>query len=337
MKIAIVKLSAMGDIIHAMTALQYIKQERADIHIDWIVEQGFADLLRGNPHIDHILPVNLKALKKNKKQLIAEIKRVKSYASHQYDLVIDAQGLIKSAVVSRMLGSSRGFDKRSTREGAAALLYKESYAIPYEDNVIYRNVKLLFDALGLEFERKRLFDKKPFLYYDADEKQAIEPYITHAEKNIIYIIGSSWESKVYPKEKFVKLIELLGANALIVWGDEKERSVAEYVAENSRATMMPKLSLGRLKALIASADLVIGGDSGPTHMAWAMNRASITLFGPTPSYRNTLTTKYNRVINSSSPVDPHKLNREDYSIQEIEPSTIAQIAKELLQRVFYEE
>lgn len=324
----------MGDIIHAMTALQFVKQARADIHIDWIVEQGFADLLRGNPHIDHILPVNLKALKKNKKQLITEIKRVKAYASHQYDLVIDAQGLIKSAVVSRMLGSSRGFDKRSTREGVAALLYKKSYAIPYEDNVIYRNIKLIFDALGLEFDRERLFEKEPFLYYDADEKQAIEPYISHEEKNIIYIIGSSWESKVYPKEKFVKLIELLGANtfenSLIVWGDEKEHTVAEYIAENSRATLMPKLSLGELKALIASADLVIGGDSGPTHMAWAMNRASITLFGPTPSYRNTLTTQYNKVMSSSSTVDPLKLDREDYSIQEIEPQQIAQIARELL-------
>ncbi len=330
MKIAIVKLSAMGDIIHAMVALQYVKQEIADIAIDWIVEESLVDLLEGNPHIDNILPVNLKALKKNKRQLILQIKQVKSYASHKYDLVIDAQGLIKSAVVSRMLGSSRGFDKRSTRESIASLLYKESYAIPYEDNVIYRNVKLIFDALGLEFDRERLFDKEPFLFYSEKEKQNMTPYIKSEQKSIIYIIGSSWESKVYPKERLVELVEILGENALLVWGDEQECDSANYIAKHSSATVMPKLCLGKLKALTASADLVIGGDSGPTHMAWAMNRPSITLFGPTPSYRNTLATEKNRVISSSSEVNPMKLNRDDFSIQEIEPSEIAQIARELL-------
>lgn len=330
MKIAIVKLSAMGDIIHAMTALQYVKQEMPNIHIDWIVEQRFADILRGNPHIEHILPVNLKALKKNKRQLIAEIKRVKNYATHQYDIVIDAQGLIKSAVVSRILGSSRGFDRHSTREGVASYLYKKSYSIPYEDNVIYRNVKLIFDALGLEFDRERLFEKKPFLFYSEDESRSVTPYLKSDQKNIIYIIGSSWESKVYPKEKFVELIGLLGENALVVWGDKKEYNWARYISERCPVTITSKLSLGELKALIANADLVVGGDSGPTHMAWAMNRPSITLFGPTPSDRNTLTTEQNRVMNSSSEVDPMKLNREDFSIQEIKPSKIAQVAQELL-------
>lgn len=229
-----------------------------------------------------------------------------------------------------MLGSSRGFDKRSTREGIASLLYKQSYAIPYEDNVIYRNVKLIFDALGLEFDRERLYDKEPFLFYSDAEKQSIAPYIKSEQKNIVYIVGSSWESKVYPKEKFIELMDLLGENALLVWGDEKEYNSANYIAKHSSVTVVPKLCLGELKALIASADLVIGADSGPTHTAWALNRPSITLFGPTPSYRNTLTTKQNRVISSPSEVNPMKLNRDDFSIREIKPIEIAQIARELL-------
>jgi len=79
MKIAIVKLSAMGDIIHAMVALQYLKQLKPSLQIDWIVEQGFAAVLEGNPHIDHIRPVNLKALKKDKMALFSQIRVLQEY------------------------------------------------------------------------------------------------------------------------------------------------------------------------------------------------------------------------------------------------------------------
>jgi len=329
-KIAIVKLSALGDIIHAMVALQFVKEAMPDIEIDWIVEESFAEILRGNPHIHQILPVNLKALKKNKSQLISEIKRVKSYASYQYDIVIDAQGLIKSAVVSKILGSSRGFDKNSTREGVASLLYDKSFDIPYEENVIYRNLQLICSSLHIEFDREALLYKKPFLFFDTQDSRKIEKFIHTSQKNIVYILGSSWSSKVYPKEKYIELIDILGESSLLVWGSRGERESAHYIANHTDATMVSKLNLGELKALISRADLVIGGDSGPTHMAWAMGRASITLFGPTPGWRNTLETEQNRVICSSSQVDPLKLNRDDYSIAEITPNSIAKVARELL-------
>lgn len=330
MKIVIVKLSAMGDIVHAMTALQYLKQALPDIRIDWVVEQAFVGVLENSPHIDRILPVNLKALKKDKSQLFSEIKRIRSYAEYQYNMVIDAQGLIKSAVVSRMLGPSVGFDKASTREQAASWFYGKSFYIPYEENVIYRNVKLISDALGIDFEKKDLLDKKPFLFFADKERRKTVPYLTKSQKNIIYIMGSSWESKIYPKEKFVEVVQVLGENALLVWGDGKEYQSARFISKKSKAVLLPRLTLGELKALISKADLVIGGDSGPTHFAWAMNRPSITLFGPTPGWRNTLEGDYTRVICSSSEVDPMRLNREDFSIGEIDPVEIVQVAKELL-------
>jgi len=329
-RIAIVKLSAMGDIVHAMAALQYLKQALPDIRIDWIVEQSFAGVLDHHPHIDRVLPVNLKALKKNKSQLFNEIKRIRSYAEYQYDMVIDAQGLIKSAVVSRMLGTNAGFDKNSTREKAASWFYKRSFPVPYEENVIYRNAKLMFDALEIDFDRKDLLDKKPFLFFREREKRKTIPYLTKSQKNIIYIMGSSWESKIYPKEKFIEVVQALDENALLVWGDGKEYQSARFISKKSKAVLLPRLTLGELKALISRADLVIGGDSGPTHFAWAMNRPSITLFGPTPGKRNTLEGDYTKVICSSSEVDPMRLNREDFSIGEIDSAEIVQVAKALL-------
>ena len=332
MKIAIVKLSAMGDIIHAMVALQFVKRAIPEIEIDWIVEESLADILSHNPDIHKILPINLKSLKKDKTQLISEIKKVKAYASHKYDVVIDAQGLIKSAVVSKMLGSSRGFDKNSTREGVASLLYDKSFDIPYEENVIYRNLKLICDSLDIPYKREFLLNKEPFLFFDDIDSQKIDKLLSRDKKNIIYILGSSWSSKIYPKEKFIELIDMIGESPIVVWGSEEEYRSAKHISNYSSVTIIPKLTLGELKALISRADLVIGGDSGPTHMAWAMNRASITLFGPTPGWRNTLSTQQNRVICSDSKVNPLKLNRDDYSIKDIEPNQIAEVAKELIYR-----
>ncbi len=330
MNIAIVKLSAMGDIVHAMVALQYIKRSIPDIHIDWIVEEGFAALLEHNPHIDRVLPVNLKKLKENRSLLIDEIRLVKTYAEYEYDLVIDMQGLVKSAVVSRLLGHSVGFDRSSTREKAASFIYKQSFAIPYEENVIYRNVKLACMALDIDFEKKLLSKKDPFLFFTEHESRKTVGYLTKSKKNIVYIVGSSWESKIYPKEKFVEVINILGKNALLVWGDHGEYNDARYISTHTKAVTLPKLTLGELKALISGTDLVIGGDSGPTHFAWALNRPSITLFGPTPGDRNTFETTYNRVICSSSEVDPLRLDREDFSIQEIDPSVIVDTALDIL-------
>jgi heptosyltransferase-1 len=103
MKVAIVKLSALGDIVHAMVALQFIKSNITDIEIDWIVEERYADILKHNPDINQILTLNLKALKQNKIGLFSELKKIKSYAANHYDLVIDAQGLIKSAITATFL------------------------------------------------------------------------------------------------------------------------------------------------------------------------------------------------------------------------------------------
>ena len=90
MKLCVVKLTAMGDIIHAMVILQFIKKQCPDIQIDWIVENGFKGVLENNPHIDNIYPVNLKAIKKKKMEILSQISLINSYAKNNYDLVIDA-------------------------------------------------------------------------------------------------------------------------------------------------------------------------------------------------------------------------------------------------------
>ena len=331
MKIAIVKLSAMGDIIHAMVALQYIKHQHPSIEIDWIVEQGFAKVLEGNPHIDNILPLNLKAIKSDKSKLFSQIKIVKEYAKNQYDLVIDAQGLIKSAITAKLLSCKNiaGFSKESIREGVASRFYKQKVEIEYNANTIDRNAKVMSEPLGFEITPEMIIDKKAFLFYD-DSNFDIEEYLSTKSKNIIFVIGSTWESRNYPRDKFARIANELQANCLVAWGSVEEQEKALWIeASSPYATALPKIDLNRLKIIIAKSDLLIGNDTGPTHMAWGLNIPSITIFGPTPINR-VYQTPINRVIKSTSEVDHYNLNKNDFSICDINSDDIIKMAKELL-------
>jgi len=328
MKIAIVKLSAMGDIIHAMVALQFIKKSNPSIQIDWIVEKGFVKVLEGNPHIDNLLPVNLKAIKKDKKQFFTQTDIVKEYAKNNYDLVIDAQGLLKSAIVAKLLGKNRaGFSKTSIREGIASYFYTHKVDIAYDANTIDRNVKVLSEPLGLEVTPQMIVDKEAFLFYEDDD---ILTYLREDKKNIVFIIGSTWTSRNYPKEKFAQIADALEENVLIAWGSATEKEDAEWISRQSKyAKVLPQINLNALKAIIGKSNLLIGNDTGPTHMAWGLNVPSITIFGPTPTNR-VYETPINKVITSSSEVNHYKLNKNDFSIQEIESDNVIVMAKELL-------
>ncbi|MFX4279114.1 lipopolysaccharide heptosyltransferase I [Aliarcobacter butzleri] len=329
-RIAIIKLSAMGDIIHAMVALQYIKRKYPNLQIDWFVESTFAPILENNPDINQIIKLDLKSIKKDKKEIINQIKLIKKYEKNSYDLVIDAQGLIKSAIVSFFLGKNRvGFSKNSTREKLASFFYTKRVDIAYDKNAIERNVKILSQALNFEITKDDILNKKPFLFYK-NENEVIYEYLSKDKKNVLFVIGASWPSKMYSKEKFAKIINNLDENCLITWGNEAEKDIANFVANISKAKVLPKLDLNSLKAIMSKVDLVIGNDTGPTHMAWALNIPSITLFGNTPGYRNTYITNINKIIESKSIVNPFKLDRNDFSIKKIDENEIINTAKGLL-------
>lgn len=329
-KIAIVKLSAMGDIIHAMIALQFIKKFYPDLQIDWFVENSFSQVLEYNPHINEIIKLNLKAIKTNKKEIINQFKLVNNYSKNSYDLVIDAQGLIKSAIVTRFLSKNRvGFSKESIREKFASFFYTQKVDISYDKNAIDRNVEILSKPLGFDVTRNDILTKKPFLFFK-NENEVIYDYLDKKEKNILFVVGASWNSKIYSKEKFAKIVNILNENSLIVWGNESEKNDAHYISNITNARVLPKLDLNSLKAIISKVDLVIGNDTGPTHMAWALNIPSITLFGNTPGYRNTYITSINKIIESNSIVNPFKIDKNDFSINEINEEDIIKIAKGLL-------
>jgi len=327
MKICIVKLSAMGDIIHAMVALQFIKKELPHAVVDWVVESAFADVLKNNPHVDNILPVNLKSIKKKKSEIFIQYKILKSYSKNGYDIVIDAQGLLKSAIVSRIIGAKviAGFDKSSIREGIASLFYNKKIHIAYDANTIDRNATVICEPLGIEATSKKILDKESFLFSSSSVENL--PKIFN-----LFVIGSTWESRNYPKEKFVEIAEALKIETFVVWGSEEEHQKALWMQEKSKYLhVLPRGSLDELKYVISKCSLLIGNDTGPTHMAWGLNVPSITIFGPTPINR-VYATPINRIIKSKSTVNHYKLDKNDFSICEIESDEIVKTAKEIYEQ-----
>jgi heptosyltransferase I len=330
MKIAIVKLSALGDIVHAMIVLQFIKKYNKDIKIDWIVEEGYKELLDSHPDINKVLVVNLKKSKKKKSffLLLNELKKVRQFDF--YDLVIDLQGLIKSAIISQAIPSdvTLGFDRFSVREGLSAFFYNKTFKFSYDENVIERNLALLQFATGFPLNKELLHHKLPFLY---SSQNFLLKDLSKTKKNILIIPGASHSSKRYSVEKFAELTNLLDANYLIIWGNKEENKIAEEIkAISPNIHVCEKLSIDSLISLISQVDLVIGPDTGPTHMAWALNKPSITLYGPTPGYRNSYATKINRIIESTSEVNPYKINKNDNSTKDIDIKEVLKISQDLL-------
>ena len=325
MKIAIVKFSSLGDIVHSMVALQFIKRSYPDSKIDWIVEEKFKGLLENNPHLNNIYSVSLQKAKKRKSffLLFKELRKIRKLKG--YDFVIDAQGLLKSAIVSKMISTKQnvGFDKNSIREPLASIFYNKKISIAYDANSIDRNIKVICSPLNINIEGNDIFDKKPFIISAFQNKSARDIYI-------VFVVGSTWKSRNYPKEKYVEIANKLKKKCLVIWGNESEKRKANWMAlQSDFIEVAPKLNLDGLKEIIKNSVLVIGNDTGPSHIAWGMNLPSIVLFGPTPINR-VYQTKTNRVLKSSSKVDHFNLDKNDLSIKQIKVDDVVKISQQLL-------
>ena len=325
MKIAIVRLSALGDIINSSVVLEFLHKHFKSIEIDWICEEVFAPLLQDHPLISRVCTINLKEIKKSKSLSLLRQNYNKLKSLGDYDIVIDMQGLIKSAIVSRMISkNTHGFDKKSTRESLAALFYKTVSSIDYSENVVKRNCFVVSDALGFEITPNEIQNKGPIFPISK------EFFFSNDKKNVVLVVGASWDSKIYPKEELVKVCKELKEQFYIVWGNKQEKADAEFIASHTKyATVAPQLKLDELVSFISQADLLIGNDTGPTHMAWAQNIPSITLLGPTTK-RMIYETPINIGIKSPSKVDIMKIDKNDFSIKEISYKEIVNKAKELL-------
>lgn len=332
MKIAVVRLSALGDITQSLILAWMIKSNHKNAKIHWYTDEIFAPLVELCPFVDKVVGLKIKEAKNNLsfKILKSQIKLLRS--THQeYDYIIDMQGLLKSAIIARLIGKNvYGFDRFSVREKLATFFYKKSFLVPYGENVIKRYISLYDNVFNQKSALKITENKQAFFRLSELD---LSEYLENASKNIVFVMGASWKSKRYPPAKMANVANSVFCNALVIWGsDEEEQLANEFKEECPKAKILPKLDYEDLVTLLARADLVVGGDTGPCHIAWAMNTPTLFIFGSTPSHRNALAGRYAYLIDSGKKINPYHVDKNDFSITTISEKTITKAIYELLAR-----
>ncbi|WP_120877772.1 lipopolysaccharide heptosyltransferase I [Helicobacter pylori] len=332
MKIAIVRLSALGDIIVSAVFLAAIKERFTDAQIEWFVDERFGAILEHSPYIDKLHPIALKSALTTFNPLKI-FKLFKSLRAYEYDIIIDMQGLIKSALITQMLKAPKkvGFDHASAREGLSAFFYSQKVSIAYNEPVLKRNFTLLSHALNLpktEISEGLRSRSKVFSYQDSPKIDALN--LNKNKPKILFVLETSKINKTYPIERFKDLALMLeNFQICLLWHADEDKANALYGAlKNQRdVLLLPKLTLNEVKALLFKMDLIIGGDTGITHLAWALQKASITLYGNTPMERFKLESPINVSLTGNSNANYHK---KDFSIQNIEPKKIKECVLNIL-------
>ncbi|GAA7314957.1 lipopolysaccharide heptosyltransferase I [Helicobacter pylori] len=332
MKIAIVRLSALGDIIVSAVFLAAIKERFIDAQIEWFVDERFSAILEHSPYIDKLHPIALKSTLTTLNPLKI-FKLFKSLRAYEYDIVIDMQGLIKSALITQMLKAPKkvGFDYASAREGLSAFFYSQKVSIAYDEPILKRNFTLLSHALNLpkkEISEGLSSRAKVFSYQDSPKIDALN--LNQNKPKILFVLETSKINKTYPIERFKELaLALENFQICLLWHADEYKATALYGAlkDQRDVLLLPKLTLNEVKALLFKMDLIIGGDTGITHLAWALQKPSITLYGNTPMERFKLESPINVSLTGNSNANYHK---KDFSIQNIEPKKIKECVLNIL-------
>ena len=280
MRVLLVKTSSLGDVIHALPALTDAARAIPGITFDWVVEEGFAEIPTWHPAVGKVIPVAIRRWRKNIWQTIksGEWRRFKqSLRAEKYDLVIDAQGLVKSAWLTRYVKAPvAGLDKDSAREPLASRFYQRRLAVARGQHAVERLRQLFAVALGYDLP-KGLGD------YGLDVERLIE--LPRNKPYVLFLHGTTWDTKHWPEVYWRDLAQRmghLGVEVRLPWGNPAEKARAERIANGlNNAVVLPKLNLAGVAKVLASASACVAVDTGLGHLAAALDVPTISLFGPT--------------------------------------------------------
>ena len=292
-RILIVRMSALGDIVHALPVLAALGRAWPSARVDWIVDEAYAPILSLAEGLHRRVIVRARTSHESHQAVsfagaTGLLSAVRHLRAQRYDAALDLQGLIKSAVWARLSGAARviGFDRAHLREPMAAAFYSET-VVPLEaPHVIQKNLSIL-KALGLA-------PGPVELPLHPSAGAATVDAIAAAGGPRQYVIlnpGAAWPNKRWPAARFGELAAKLraetGLRALVTWGPD-ERALAESVAAASAgaAALAPPTAIADLAVLMRDAALVVSGDTGPLHIAAAMGAPLVGLYGPTWPERN---------------------------------------------------
>ncbi len=282
-KFLLVRLGALGDIVHAVPVAAALRERYPDARIDWLVDSHHTAIV-------DLVPVISRRTAVDSRQLLDGLRTIGMLRRERYDVAIDLQGLVKSAAFARLSGAARviGFDRQHVRERAASFFYTDRGHPGDVAHVIDRNLSLL-GPLGIADRSRRFPIAVP-------ASAALEPVAARVARDgrqgfALVNPGAGWPNKRWPVDRFGQVAAWIasahGLLSVVLWGPE-EQDVAARIVNRSRNTaiLAPKTGVGDLLALSRGARLMVSGDTGPLHLAAAVATPIVALFGPTDPARN---------------------------------------------------
>lgn len=289
----IVKLGAIGDIIHTLPSLAAIRTAYPKAVISWAADTRSAEILRGNELIDNLIEVDTRSLRGGKvidDILIDLSKQVREIRKFDFYVALDFQGLLKSAILAKLSGAKRrwGFDRKSLREPAGKFFLSDTVEIPPKTHIIKKNLLLAERALGLKVTEKVAF---PIFTEPAHRDEAKTIAAKAGGRFAILNPAGGWVTKLWRAEDYGRLADRIweehGLVSVIATGPGEEHLAASVLA-NSRSgkVIAAEPSLKGFFELAKNASVYVGGDTGPTHLAIAARAPVVGIFGPTEWWRN---------------------------------------------------
>ncbi|RKX30730.1 MAG: hypothetical protein DRP22_04770 [Verrucomicrobia bacterium] len=273
-RVLVVKLSSLGDLVHALPALDTLHR-RLGWTFDWVVKEQYADLVSLFEPVDRVIPFPRRWNRRSAREFLVELRR------RYYHLVMDMQGLLRSALIARAARAALTIGPSFHREGSF-LFYREIAGKRNKNRHAVEELQDFPRHLGIASPEYRFPIRVPEL-----------PPPAAPRPHVILVPGSRWPTKSWPWEKFVPvaahLIDALRATIFLV-GDDRDRQTCETIARELKRpgnvfNRAGETSLQELVVLCATADLMITVDSGPMHLAAALGRPVVALFGPTDAVR----------------------------------------------------
>lgn len=300
MKILLVKMSSMGDIFHTFPAITDIKTHYPNAEIHWLVEENFVEIAAWHPGVVKIIPVSLRRWMKHKsreswKEFLAWRRELKQ---EHYDVIIDAQGLLKSGLLAKIArGSVHGFDTSSAREPINTWFTDKQHTVSKDIHAVSRTRQLCAHTLNYTIDDNLNF--------------GIDQHFSHVEKTpkkLMFIVGTSWVTKLWAVQEWIALANLAaqhGFTVEVMWGSESEMAVAQTIVDACPNASRPleRMSITAVAEKLIGAVGVVGLDTGFSHLAGALEIPTIAIYGPTSPLKVGLIGQHTANLQFAPPLD----------------------------------
>ena len=290
MKILVIKPSSLGDVIHALPFLNATRETFPKAEIDWVISKSLKGLLEDNPLINNLIVLNKDSWKSIRRlpKTLAEIARLKRHLKKKkYDIVVDLQGLLRSGLIARSTQAATNVGFADSREGST-IFYDKKVNVEKSLHAVDKCLEAA-KAIGAKVKKAKF----P-LYVSKDAKAKVRELLGNTKEYIVIVPSARWASKRWPAEKFATLIKKLNIPCVIT-GTKGDRKISKKILdsfnkggskkkagnEGRMIDLCGKTGLKELIALLAGAKAVVSNDSGPLHIAAALNRPVVAVFGPT--------------------------------------------------------